>query len=272
MTPTNRSIRLVSRDAVRTSVPAEVWEDNGAFVARMKQLIAEHPLLQHPLLGMLEQTELSRDALLHIHLEFRFTFAKIFTDSLILAMYQAQTLEPKYGPMAKVSARFLMQFNLLDELGFTPGSPQAPGQYGGAPRNAHFIQFDETLAQLGCPWQEADRHVPSDAAVRVRRHIESTYGDYALLLGTLAVAETVFDKFAAPWARNVAGKTDVDTEAGYHSIHVEHEGHSMDDVHSDDLWHVFQQGMSRERYEDVRTTTSHYLDLLVGFVDGLAGG
>jgi hypothetical protein len=266
-----QSVRVTSRETVRASIPSQIWEENGQFVQEVQQLIRQHPLLQHPLLQMLDNSELSHDVLRRIHLEFRFTFAKIFTDSLILAMYQAQTLEAKYGPIAKVSARFLMQFNLLDELGFSPAAAQSPGEYGGSPRDAHFIKFDETLAELGCTWREADRYVPSDAAVHVRRHIEGSYGDYALLLGTLAVAETVFDKFAAPWAKNVARQTSVDTATGYHAIHVEHEGHSMDDVHSDDLWHVFQQGVSLDRYDEVRSSISQYLDLLVAFVNSLAG-
>lgn len=254
-----------------------MWEQNGAFVREVKQLIEGHPIMRHPLIGMLDGADLPLELIKRSHLEFRFTFAKIFTDSLILAMYEARALEPSYGPLAKVAARFLMQFNLLDELGFSPSSTSdsatgRPLEYGGSPHDAHFIKFDQTLAQLGYGWRDADGYIPSDAAIAVRRKIESSYGDYPLLLSVLAVAESVFDKFAGPWAKNVRERTAVDVESGYHAIHVEHDGHSMDDLHSEDLWYVFRQGVTEDRYAEIRRHTSEYLDTLMEFVDSLAGG
>jgi len=265
------SARSLCRQAIKESVPPAVWEQNGRFVREIEKLIAEHPIMRHPLIEMLGSAELPLEAIKRSHLEFRYTFAKIFTDSLILAMYEARAVEPAYGPIAKVSARFLLQYNLLDELGFAPAGSDGEG-YGGSPHDAHFIQFDETLAQLGCDWRAADRYTPTDEAVAVRQKIESSYGDYALLMSALAVAETVFDKFAGPWAANVARKTSVDVAGGYHAIHVEHEGHSMDDVHSEDLWYVFRQGVTEDRYADIRRNTSEYLDILLAFVNRLAEG
>ena len=44
----------------------------------------------------------------------------------------------------------------------------------------------------------------------------------------------------------------------------------MDDVHSEDLWYVFRQGVSRDRYEAVRQNTAEYLDILLAFVNSMA--
>ena len=263
------SARSVCREVIKSTVPPELWEQNSRFAEEIHTLISTHPLATHPLISQLDMSQLSVPALVRAHLEFRYTFAQIFTDSLLRAMVLAETLEPRLGVLGKASARFLLQFNVLDELGFS-ASNEAGGDYGGSPRKAHYVQFDETLKQLGMTQEQIVSYQPSEAAVTLRRAIEANYADYSMLLASLAVAESIFDKFAGPWAKSMATRTSVNTEDGYHSIHVEHEGESLDAYHSEDLWYVFRQGVEPSRYEDIRTRTAAYLDTLKRFVDNLA--
>ena len=75
--------------------------------------------------------------------------------------------------------------HVLDELGFqASGSPG--GDYGGSPLNAHYVQFEETLKQLGASREQILGYKPSESAVAIRRMIESSYQDYPLLVSLLA--------------------------------------------------------------------------------------
>jgi hypothetical protein len=261
--------RQICRDAIKNTVPKELWEKNGRFIQELHVLIKGHRLTSHPLIPKMKEGQFSLEHLKRMHLEFRYPFTQIFTDALIQAMYQAVSLEPRYGPIGKVSARFLLQYNVLDELGFQP-SGSTGGEYGGTPLNAHFIKFDETLKQLGASREEILQYRPHESAVAIRRMVEASFQDYPVLVSLLAVGESVFDSFTGPWAKNVGMRTNVDTQSGFHAIHVEHEGPSVDVIHSEDLWFVLMQALEPARYGEVRSKVSEYLDTLVRFADYLA--
>jgi hypothetical protein len=114
-----------------------------------------------------------------MHLEFDHAFAQIFTDSLIQAMARTADLESRLGPVGKVSARFLIQLNLLDELGFSP--TETPNHnYTGNPKLAQYIQFRETLPQLKIAPEEIVTFRPSLAAEASRRTFTDYFEDYDL--------------------------------------------------------------------------------------------
>jgi hypothetical protein len=260
------SARHNCKQAIQDLVPPELWQRNLAFSREVLELIESHPLLQHPVIAALGNGSFPPEVLRRLHLEFRYTFAQTFTDGLLHAMQHAAQLEPRFGSLGKVSARFLLAFNLFDELGFRP----AAEDYAGTPRNSHYYQFHVTLGELGVSETQAQAYVPSDAAVAIRRMVEGAYADPIALLCVLAVEETVFEKFAGPWAQNMKLRTAVNTRDGYHSIHVEHDGGSVDDHHAEDLWYVFRMMVEPRHYDDVRRRTVECLDALVRFVDHLA--
>ena len=101
--------------------------------------------------------------------------------------------------------------------------------------------------------------------------IEAAGDDLETTLAILAVEETIFESFAAPWASNMRQRTTVDTRAGYHSIHVEHDGESLDDHHAEDLWYVLRMALTADRYDHVRHKTAECLDTVHRFVRSLAG-
>src|SRR5688572_7376417 len=113
--------RESGRKLIELTVPEGEWKRNVAFSHELqKSIIDKHKLCRHPLIGLLNTEKLNTEVTKMIHFEFSYAFAEIFTDSLIQAMITSASLEPRMGPAAKVSARFLLQLNLLDELGYKP--------------------------------------------------------------------------------------------------------------------------------------------------------
>jgi hypothetical protein len=263
----NLDARGRCRAVIRELVPSELWARNERFCGELQDAMRGHALLHDPLITALSSGQLPPEALRRLHLEFRYSFAQTFTDALLRAMVLAAGLEPRLGAVGKVAARFLLQLNVLDELGFAPGGDG----YRGTPCDAHYVKFHDTLRQLEISEPEANAYVPSDAAVACRRMIESAYDDLVATLAILAVEETIFESFAGPWSTNMRERTTVDVESGYHAIHIDHGGSSLDDHHAEDLWYVLRMALTPERYEHARTATSNCLDTVHCFVRSLAG-
>jgi hypothetical protein len=266
------SPRSSGRDAVERSVPAAIWRQNFAFRTQLLAFIQAHRIMRHPIIEQLDAGTHDLAAQQLFHLEFRHAFAQIFTDGLIRAMCTSSQLEPRLGAIGKVSARFLLQLNVLDELGFQPVSTDG-GDYAGNPHLAHYVQFDETLRQLGISAVQANAYVPSAAAAACRATFESNYDDHVSLVTVLAVSETVFTRFCGPWAKSVGAKAGIDVSDGYHSIHVEKDGEFIDDDHSEDAWYVFQQAIEPDQHEQMLAKVAQWLDTWCDFLDqlGLAG-
>lgn len=259
--------REVCRKAIQLSVPEDLWVKNEAYVAELKEMIAKHRISRHPITGVLNTEKLNPEVTKIIHLEFAHAFAQIFTDSLIHAMALSSDLEPRLGPVGKVTSRFLLQLNLLDELGFSPNQ-ELTGDYWGHPFLAHYIQFVKIIESLGAKAGDILAFKPSAAARSARRTFTDHFNDYTLLTGVLACAETVFILFAGPWAKSVSMSTDIDTSQGYHAIHVDDEhGESIDDDHSEDSWYIFKQAVTPDRFEEVKKRVGIWLDVWNDFAD-----
>lgn len=259
--------RHEGRQAIQSSVPPEIWQANERFSKDLLRQVETHPIARHPLIALLDQGIPDLEAQRYFHLEFRHAFAQIFTDLVIHAMASTSQLEQRLGALGKVSARFLLQLNLLDELGFQP--QVNAGDYAGSPFKAHYLEFDATLRELGLAPADLARFVPSAEADACRRTFSDNYGDHCLLTCVLAVSETVFTRFAGAWAKSVGKRTGIDVSQGYHSIHVEHDGSSIDDDHSEDAWYVFRQAVTPDRYDDVLVKTNEWLDTWAAFLDHL---
>jgi hypothetical protein len=251
---------------IRQLVPAEDWARNERFCAQLRAAIRDHALLHDPLITALGTAALPPDVLKRLHLEFRYSFAQTFTEALLHAMALTAQLEPRLGSLGKVAARFLLQLNVLDELGFEPRGEQ----YGGTPRNAHYTKFHDTLRELGVSERDAAAYAPSTAAIACRKMIERASGDLVATLAILAVEETIFESFAAPWSTNMRQRTSVDVDGGYHAIHVDHGGESLDDHHAEDLWYVLQMALTPDQHDLTHKVTRQCLDTVHDFVRALA--
>jgi hypothetical protein len=251
--------RTTGREAIVKSVPEALWKQNWEFSKKIQAKVDEHDLKSHPIKALLMQATLNVEITRYMHLEFAYAFAQIFTDSLIHAMATSSQLEPKLGPLGKVSARFLLQLNLLDEMGYahtvTPND-----DYTGNPMNAHYIHFVNTLKELDSTPEILKSYRPSASAVESRKTFTDYFQDHVLLTLVLACAETLFTEFASPWAESVKKSTDIDTSKGYHKIHVEEDGHFIDDDHSEDSWYLFRQAADPARYDECMKHVDQWLE------------
>jgi hypothetical protein len=261
--------RDLGRQAIAATIDPELWKKNVAFSKELQSMIDKHKLSRHPVIGLLNTEKLNVEISRVLHFEFSYAFAEIFTDSLIQAMCTSASLEPRLGAMGKVSSRFLLQLNLLDELGYKPAATDTE-DYAGNPFLAHYIQFNETLEQLKAVPGDVLKYNASPAAKAARKTFTENYNDHLLLTGVLAAAESVFTLFAGPWAKNVSLSTEVDTSKGYHKIHVEDDhGDFVDDAHSEDSWYIFRQAVQEKDYDHVREQLSAWLDIWYDFGDNV---
>lgn len=260
--------RGVGRQAVRASVPEALWRSNEQFSKVLLEAISSHPITRHPLITQMESGNLDVELQREFHLEFGHAFAEVFTDALLHAMFKSVELEGRLGPLGKVSARFLLQLNVLDELGFRADVPNAK-EYAGNPYLAHYLQFDATLRELGVSPRERAQFTPSPQARACRQTFTDTHSDYLLLIALLAVAESVFTRFCGPWAASVGRGTTIDVTSGYHSIHVEHDGKFIDDDHAEDSWYLLRQAAIPQRYAEIQARAASWLDTWSEFLDYL---
>lgn len=259
--------RTKGRKAVEDTVEPGVWQENRKFAESLKATLAKHPIASHPLMDYFDNETISTDKSLAIHLEFGYGFAQIFTDAVIQAMSIAKSMEQRLGPRGKVAARFLWAINLMDEIGYVPSGNTE--EYAGNPYMAHYFQYVDMFKKLGAESEKAiNDHVPTDEAVLARKTFEDQYDSYADLASVLALSESIFDKFAGPWARNTEKSTAVDTSAGYHTIHVEDDhGESIDDEHSEDGWTLFCQAVTPEDHARIEGKVKEWLDIWYKFAD-----
>ncbi|MCB0421929.1 MAG: iron-containing redox enzyme family protein [Bdellovibrionales bacterium] len=260
--------RAVGRQAVKETVDPILWEKNLKFTDKLESALAKHPISQHPLMEFFDNETINKDKSLRIHQEFGYAFAQIFTDAVLQAMTNATQLEKRLGPKGKVTARFLWAINLQDEIGFIPsGNEQS---YAGHPLLAHYFQYVQLFKDLGATETAIQEYQPSVAAQRARATFIEYYNDYTLLTSVLALAESIFDKFAGSWADNVERSTDIDTSIGYHTIHVEDDhGESIDDEHSEDSWTLVRQCLTEDRYEEIENKAKEWLDEWYAFADSI---
>jgi hypothetical protein len=261
----SNNARAVCRELMKSTVDAGIWRKNEEFTAELMTIVQQHSIVSHPIVSALEGGQLDNGAIRRTHLEFRHAFAQIFTDALIQVMFTSAQLEARQNALGKAAARFLIQLNVFDELGFEPSN--VAGETNGTPLNSHYVQFEKTLLDLGLTAADIRNYVPSKAARECRGTLENVFGDHCMLSLVLALAESVFTKFAGPWAQNVKKTTNVDTTVGYHAIHVEHEGEFVDDEHSEDMWFVFMQAADPDQYGRCRAKTKEVLDIWHGFLD-----
>jgi hypothetical protein len=144
--PRNKAIATM-----QASVPADLWQQNAAFVQALRQAIANHPVTRHAAIEVLNRGDLDATSMRRIHLEYRHAIVQIFTDALLAAQMQTRQLEPRLRPGAKLAPRFLITLNDLDEFGFRPGCDKE-GYYRGNPAYAHYLCLNACLMTMESPW------------------------------------------------------------------------------------------------------------------------
>ncbi len=197
------SARELAQQQIRDTLIPTQWEENWQLACTLVEQVKNHRLMSHPIIRHLKDGDFQIEQMCFIHLEFYHTFVQVFTDSVIQAMFTASQLERRLGPTAKTSARFLLQFNLLEELGYKPGCG-SDGSFNGNPNGAHYFQFMKVLQQLNVDAKTAANYLPMASSLAGRATFENCYDDYLLLVATLAASETAFHDYANFWAAGVA--------------------------------------------------------------------
>ncbi|MBA2676601.1 hypothetical protein [Ramlibacter sp.] len=262
--------RTTCRQLIKESVDPSLWERNEAFTHKLvNNTILAHRLHSHPILQAWENSEFDLRGMQVVHMEIRAAFLEVFSESLLRLMQTTLQLEPTLGFKAKLAARFLVQLNVADEIGFT----LAPGADGssGHPRLSHYWLLADAMAKMGldeATWR-AYRTCPPARATRAT--LEGNQGDHLRLAVVLACIETVFMPYYGPWGRNSIRVCPSLAEPGtYHSVHIEDEkGDFVDDDHSEDSWYVVRQALVPARYEEIERLTTESLDTWAQLFDFL---
>lgn len=259
--------RTTSRQIVRESVDAETWRKNEAFTNKLVASIRNHRLSSHPVMDAFNRKHFTCETMAMVHSEVRVAFAEHFTDALIRLMQTTGELERRLGAKAKMAARFLIELNVLEELGFKPNRSDRNG-FCGHPAYSHYWQLTDTLAALGQPESKWSSYVPEPESLAVRERLLGAFNDHLRLATILAAIETAFVPYYGPWAVNTIAVARTDISGGYHSIHVEDEsGVAVDDDHSEDSWYIVRQAVTPDRYEEVEKFLGEVLDEWARFVD-----
>ncbi len=261
------SAREKGRLALKKCISSIQWEQNKRQSKNIISMINSHPIKQHKLAINLRENSLSLEQLLLTHSEFKFTFSQPFTDLLLKLMLASTILYEKTGKIEAVTvARFLLQLNLLDELGYKPGSQN--GDYTGDPKHAHFLQLCTTMSSLNI--SEND-YVPSYAAVTIRDLLERSVDiDFSVGTALLFASESLFPLFANTFARNLETALGHELTSGFHSIHTDDEiGSNIEESHAQDCYIVLIASLTNANLSLVNYYVKFFLDMTVTFCDNL---
>lgn len=244
--------RINGRQAVQETVEKGLWKRNEEFSKTLDDIINKHRFLNHPIYQMKESHFPNDKAWTKIFYLGAGKLTYLITNAVINALNTSIQLQSRLGIKAVYSARFLLQINLLDELGFKPELVKE-GCYAGHPNLSHFMLLVETLSQIGVSLQELESYQPSDENRTFHDSFENNYKDYTRLICVLALFDKVFLNTMAEWLLEVAKFSGIDISTGYYSIDV-----GEDDAA--DTWYLFQQAMIPERYDEIRLLIEETLE------------
>lgn len=263
--------RTAARELIKASIEPALWEQNEAFSRKLvAETILAHRLHRHPILDAWNRSEFNLAAIRLVHMEVRAAFLETFSESLLRLMQTSSQLEATLGFKAKLAARFLVQLNVLDEIGFALGT-SSDGHNVGHPKFAHYWLLADAMQALGLTEAQWRTHTPSPEARATRATLDGNQNDHLRLAVLLACIETVFMPYYNPWAKNsIKVCPALSAPNGYHSVHIEDdEGHSVDDDHSEDSWYVVRQALAPSRYEEIREFTASLLETWAQLFDSL---
>ncbi|NVJ05909.1 hypothetical protein HUW63_11775 [Myxococcus sp. AM001] len=262
--------REISRRIVRESVDADLWQQNEDFTRKLERGIKDSRLFNHPVIASFARKEFTLKSMGLVHSEVRYAFAEHFGDGLIRLMETTGALERRLGAKAKMAARFLIQLNVLEELGYKP-TPLGKAGFCGHPGFSHYWQLVDTLTAVGHPEERWSSYEASPESAAVRKRLLDSFSDHLRLAVVLAGIETAFIPYYGPWADNTLAVCPTDISDGYHSIHVEDEsGAVVDTDHSEDSWFIVRQALTPDRYAEVESFLSDTVEEWARFVDMLA--
>lgn len=165
------------------------------------------------------------------------------------------------GLTAKMSSRFLLALNILDEFGFRPGTSSVNDYFRGDPAASHPILFDDVIRALGGN-PEGD-YSPTEIARTIRSYYESCYHDYIALLTLVGVTEEEAMVYS-PAMRAASRHAGVDVDTGYYIVHGTTDDmdlNAADDYHQQDIWEILATSMIDSDHATVERVAFEVADL-----------
>jgi hypothetical protein len=258
--------RTNARQQIKSSIPAERWEANNAFTGKLCETIAAHHFVRHPLIDAMNAGHGDIDWLKNFYLDTVHAVSKEFLGYVLQAGVNCAQIDRMVGIRGVNAARFLLQINVIDELGFTPGGEGE--DFLGNPKNAHSSQLFDVMEQLGITEARFLAHTPSPWSRQAIDLLQDNRHDHLRLATILAALESSLNPWTACWAKATALVSAVDTATGYHAIHTEDDhGHLVDDDHSEDSWYIVRQALTADRYAEIEALTEQLMTVLAAFAD-----
>lgn len=254
--------REIAKQIMSKGIPEAVRVENEAFFAALLDDIKNHPMSHNRAIAALNAGAFDKAALRDIHLDFRYAGVQVFTDAILMAQFHTRQLESRLGAIAKMTSRFLLTLNVLDEFGFLPGCGKN-NYYLGNPMMSHPLLFEGLLDDLGANDTMRDSFVASQAAREIRACFEEAFGDFWSLLAILAVAEEEVILFSPPM-RQAAKAVGVNVEGGYYMVHgssADVETNGYDDDHQGDVLYILVHTAQPQQYAQIYSTAMNFCEL-----------
>ncbi len=245
-------VRQNAHAAARDSVDPELWRQNGGFLQTLAAEMTRHRAFRHP---ACRRGGLNPEAARRFYLDYG-QIMEAVTRAVLQALCASATLQARLGPQAVYAARFLLQLNLLDELGLRVEQNGLAGH----PGNSHFWQYAQAIAPLGVDIPALMSHAPPPTGRAVIRIFEET--DYVRLVAALAVFDKLFSEVLADWTVAVARASGLNIDRGYFSI-------GMDVEAAGDSWILARQALEPECYPEIRQAAITSLDAWAVWLDEL---
>lgn len=254
--------REIAKQIMRKGIPEALRVENEAFFAALLHDIKNHPMSHNQAIAALNAGAFDKAALRDIHLDFRYAGVQVFTDAILMAQFHTRQLESRLGAIAKMTSRFLLTLNVLDEFGFLPGCGKN-NYYLGNPMLSHPLLFEVLLDDLGADDTMRESFVASEVAREIRACFEEAFGDFWSLLAILAVAEEEVLLFSPPM-RQAAKAVGVNVEGGYYMVHgssADVETNGFDDDHQGDVLYILLHTAQPQQYAQIYTAAMNFCDL-----------
>ncbi len=261
-------VRKNAQKQMIATIGQEKWDEHMVFIGQMRQKLADHKIHQHPVMKKLEQGRFSFTEMQTLHMEFR-EMVLVFTDVLLMAMYQSLQLDKSMKPGMKAYPRFLITLNLFDEFGFWFDESNSENNLIGSPEASHLALFENLLAELDITDEDREEYVSSDVTMSLITHLSDAYEDLPMLVTILALAEENVMVFA-PYMRQNCKKFGVPVDTGYYHVHGASDdgaNEGRDDFHQNDLWLILAQIMGDYDRNKLFDEVDSYMDKWVAFWD-----
>lgn len=265
------SCRKIARQALKRTLPENIWEQNWSFIQNLRKKLSKHKMLNHPLIEQMNHRQLKKEELKKVFLNFR-PLVERFTDVLMTAGVLTYQVNNTLDKGTKMYSRFLLTLNILDEMGFQPDVDHR-GYYQGSPFLSHFLLYEDMLRQAQITEEEKTNFPVCEATQEILAFWQWGHPVTSHLLKLIAslVSTEMIALYFSPALRNNAEVFEsIDFSSGYFYVHGSSQDESInaaDDDHEDDLWYIATQNLTLEKHKTFEKDIVFFMEKWVSFWD-----